>query len=259
MTETPAPDQPHRDRPQPDRHHRATALVTGGSAGIGRAIVDRLAAEGCRVVTLDRAPLADPPAGVEGHQVDFADPAAAEALLAELAARHSFGIVVANVGQCINASLAETRWQDMARLAEVNLTSAILAAQAALPAMRRHGYGRIVGIASRAALGKPNRTAYAATKAGMIGLIRTWAQELARDGITCNAVAPGPIETELFRTNNPPGAPQTVKIVESIPVGRMGSPAEVARAVAFFAAPEAGFVTGQTLFVCGGASLGAPA
>lgn len=246
MTETPGPDP----------RHRATALVTGGSAGIGHAVARRLAADGCHVVNLDRDPLPDPPAGIETHRVDFADPAAAERLLADLATRYSFGIVVANVGQCIAASLAETRWQDLQRLTDVNLNSAVLAAQAALPAMRRQRYGRIVGIASRAALGKPNRTAYAATKAGMIGLIRTWAQELAGDGITCNAVAPGPIKTELFRANNPPAAPQTRKILESIPVGRMGAPEEVARAVAFFAAPEAGFLTGQTLFVCGGASLG---
>ncbi|MBB4285181.1 SDR family oxidoreductase [Roseospira goensis] len=235
------------------------ALVTGGSAGIGRAIVDRLAADGYRVLNLDRDPVPDPPPGVETVAVDFADPAAAEAVLAEVTATRSFGLLVANVGQCINASLDETAWTDLRRLADVNLNSAILAARATVPAMRQAGSGRIVGIASRAALGKPNRTAYAATKAGMIGLVRTWAQELAPHGITCNAVAPGPIATALFRASNPPDAPQTRRLMEAIPLGRLGEPAEVARAVAFFAAPEAGFITGQTLYVCGGASLGAMA
>ncbi|WP_119166629.1 SDR family NAD(P)-dependent oxidoreductase [Algihabitans albus] len=244
------------DLPPQETEHRKTALVTGGSAGIGRAIVEGLAAEGYRVLNLDRDAWPNALPSVTTHRVDFAEPEAVEAALRKLTTDRSFGVVVANVGQCINASLAETRWQDMRHLADVNLNSAILVARAALPAMRRHGYGRIVGLASRAALGKPNRTAYAATKAGMIGLIRTWAQELAPDGITCNAVAPGPIETELFRANNPAEAPQTRKIVDSIPLGRLGSPEDVARAAVFFAAPEAGFVTGQTLFVCGGASLG---
>ena len=239
-----------------EQEHRRTALVTGASAGIGRAIAQQLVAEGYSVVNLDRDAWPDAPSGIATYRVDFAKPEAVEAILQDLTAKTSFGVAVANVGQCINASLTETRWQDMRHLTDVNLNSAILVARAVLPAMRRQSYGRIVGLASRAALGKPNRTAYAATKAGMIGLIRTWAQELAPDGITCNAVAPGPIETELFRVNNPADAPQTRKIVGSIPLGRLGSPAEVARAVGFFAAPEAGFITGQTLFVCGGASLG---
>jgi NAD(P)-dependent dehydrogenase (short-subunit alcohol dehydrogenase family) len=233
-----------------------TALVTGGSAGIGRAVVERLAARGCRVLNLDRAPFPDAPPGVETVAVDFADPQSVETTLSRLTADRSFGIVVANVGQCINASLEETSWQDMRRLADINLTSAILAVRACAPAMRHAGYGRVVGIASRAALGKPNRTAYAATKAGMIGMIRTWAQELASDGITCNAVAPGPIATDLFRANNPDDSPLTRRIVDSIPVGRLGEPAEVAHAVDFFTTPEAGFITGQTLFVCGGTSMG---
>lgn len=237
--------------------HRRSALVTGGSAGIGRAVVERLAAEGHQVLNLDRDPLPDAPSGVETVQVDFADPEGAERVLADLTTARSFGVVVANVGQCINASLADTTVADARRLADVNLVSAILAARAALPGMQRHRWGRIVGLASRAALGKPMRTAYAATKAGMVGLIRTWALELAEYGITCNAVAPGPIATELFRANNPPDAPHTRRLIEGIPVGRLGEPEDVARAVSFFVAEEAGFITGQTLFVCGGTSVGA--
>jgi NAD(P)-dependent dehydrogenase (short-subunit alcohol dehydrogenase family) len=109
-------------------------------------------------------------------------------------------------------------------------------------------------------LGLANRTAYAATKAGMLGLARTWALELGEHGITANVVAPGPIEgTALFHEIIPADSPKLARIAESIPVRRLGRPHDVVRAVMFFAAPEAGFVTGQTLFVCGGTSVGSVA
>ena len=111
-------------------------------------------------------------------------------------------------------------------------------------------------MASRAALGKPERVVYSATKAGLIGMTRTLAMELGGDGITVNAVAPGPIATELFRRSNPEGAPQTQRILDSILVKRMGTPKDVARAALFFLSPDNGFVTGQVLYVCGGTTLG---
>ena len=128
--------------------------------------------------------------------------------------------------------------------------------QACLAGMRARRWGRIVNLGSRAALGKEGRTGYAATKAGILGLTRTWALELARDGITVNAVAPGPIATEMFAAHNPPGAAATEAIIGQIPVGRVGRPEEVAAAIAYFLREDAGFVTGQTLYVCGGLSVG---
>jgi 3-oxoacyl-[acyl-carrier protein] reductase len=113
-----------------------------------------------------------------------------------------------------------------------------------------------VNMSSRAGLGKAERIVYSATKAGLIGLTRTLALELGADGITVNAVAPGPIATELFRKSNPEGAPQTKRILDSIVVGRLGTPGDVARAAMFFLAPDNGFVTGQVLYVCGGTTLG---
>jgi len=112
-------------------------------------------------------------------------------------------------------------------------------------------------ISSRAVLGLAKRTAYAATKAGMLGLARTWALELGPSGITVNVVAPGPIEeTEMFDNVVPKDSARKVALAQSIPVRRLGLPQDVARAVAFFTDPAAGFVTGQTLYVCGGASVG---
>ena len=123
-------------------------------------------------------------------------------------------------------------------------------------AMAKAGWGRIVNITSRAALGKAERTAYVAAKAGLIGLTRVWALEYAAAGITVNAVGPGPIETPLFAGANSRPSDGT-DLAESVPVKRMGKPSEVAHAVNFFASEEAGFVTGQTLYVCGGMTVGA--
>ena len=122
--------------------------------------------------------------------------------------------------------------------------------------MKAAGIGRIVSISSRAALGKELRTAYAATKAGLHGMTKTWALELGRHGITANAVGPGPIRTPLFERVNPPDAPRTKEIVARIPVGFMGEPEDVAEAVAFLASDRARFVTGQVLYVCGGMTVG---
>jgi len=123
--------------------------------------------------------------------------------------------------------------------------------------MKQQGFGRIVLVSSRAILGLANRTAYAATKAGMVGLARTWALELGAHGITANVVAPGPIEaTAMFDDIIPRDSPKLPRIIDAVPVKRLGRPEDVARAVLFFADPAAGFVTGQTLFVCGGTSLG---
>ncbi|MGL4288924.1 MAG: SDR family oxidoreductase [Phreatobacter sp.] len=231
------------------------ALVTGGSQGIGAAIVARLARRGIPVINLDRAPAASssPARWVE---VDLTDAAATGAALAEIVGRHDILWLVNNAGIAAPASLEETTLDDFERVVAINLRSNIQCAQAVLPAMKQAGRGRIVSISSRAALGKELRTAYSATKAGVIGLTRTWALELAPFGITVNAIGPGPIETELFRTANPHNSPRTRAIIEGVPVRRLGQPEDIAHAADFFLSDEASFVTGQVLYVCGGMTVG---
>jgi len=123
--------------------------------------------------------------------------------------------------------------------------------------MRSLGEGRIVNIGSRAALGKAERTLYSTTKAGISGMTRTWALELAADQITVNAIAPGPVATEFFTDANNSQSETTQKLLASIPVQRIGQPDDVAHAVAYFMDPRCSFVTGQIHYVCGGITIGA--
>lgn len=239
---------------------RRTALVTGGSQGIGRGIIERLAADGYRVVSLDRetpAALATDEIFIE---VDLSQPQDTAQALAEATQKFEVSVLVNNVGAVQPASLEEVTLEDLDKVVSLNLRCTIQCAQAVVPGMKARRYGRIVSISSRAALGKELRTVYAATKAGLHGITRTWALELGRHGITVNAIGPGPIATDLFKRVNPADSPRTKAIIEGVPVGRLGTPADIAHAVAFFADERAGFVTGQVLYVCGGMTAGvAPA
>ncbi|WP_029003534.1 SDR family NAD(P)-dependent oxidoreductase [Azorhizobium doebereinerae] len=232
------------------------ALVTGGSRNIGGAISRRLSEDGFRVIVLDIVPPEHDDLELF-LQVDLSDATATAGALAQAAGGRAVTRLVNNAGIVQPASLEDTTPGSLDQVAAINLKAPILCAQAVLPAMKAAGRGRIVNISSRAALGKELRTAYAATKAGLHGMTRTWALELGAHGITVNAVGPGPIRTSLFEAVNPAGSPRTRAIIDKVPVGRLGTPEDVAEAVAFFASDRAGFVTGQVLYVCGGMTIGA--
>ena len=225
-------------------------LITGGANGIGAAIAKKCREAGYETVILDRT-------GDDAIHCDLSDPESTRAALEQALAGGPITRLVNNVGAVFANSLSDQTVEEFDNAVALNLRSAFLCAQALVPGMREAGFGRIVNIASRAALGKELRTAYSATKAGLQGMTRTWALEEGKQGITVNAVAPGPIATELFMNANPAESERTKAIVNGIPVGRMGTPDDVAHAAAFLLSADAGFITGQTLYVCGGMTVGA--
>jgi 3-oxoacyl-[acyl-carrier protein] reductase len=231
----------------------SAAIVTGGSAGIGLAVVELLLQKGYEVFSLDTqaSKLAHPK--LEHIAVDLADPGRTREVAGKLKVKN-VTTLIHNAGTIRPALLPDVKLEDLDALVNLHLSSALLLLQGVLPSMQAAGFGRVVLVSSRAVLGLPTRTAYSATKAGMLGMARTWALELAPQGITVNVVAPGPIETENFYSVVPRG--QGDKVAQAVPVKRLGQVGDVARAVMFFADRDAGFVTGQVLYVCGGTSVG---
>ena len=230
---------------------KLTVVVTGASNGIGEAIGRHFADGGHQVVNVDVQ--AQRHSDFAFIQADLASAPATKEVAARIARDFEVDVLVNNAGNPTPGFLEEVTDVHFETGVGITMRAPLLFAQALVPGMRRRKFGRIVSISSRAILGKPARTVYSSTKAAMVGFTRTWALELGKDGITVNAIAPGPVETELFLKNNPPEV--AARIISQTAVGRAGTPDDIARAVSFFAHPANGFITGQVLHVCGGTSL----
>ena len=232
----------------PDANTRERVLITGGANGIGKATAEACRAQGWEAVIIDREG--------DGIRADLSDPAQTARALEEALAGGPITRLVNNVGVVVPALAQDQTMAQFDLAVSVNLRCSFQCMQVVLPGMKAAGFGRIVNMSSRAALGKELRTAYSMTKAGLIGMTRVWALELGQHGITANAIGPGPIRTELFDQANPPDSPRTQAIIDGVPVKRLGTPDDVAQAVRFFLDANSGFVTGQVLYVCGGMTVG---
>ena len=231
------------------------AVVTGASSGIGEAIARALLERGLTVVTVQRTapPYSHP--RLHFRSVDLGDLEATRSLAAALGAEFPVRYLVNNAGVNRPASLEDASIDDLRHVSSVTLGAAMLLMQAFVPGMRAARFGRIVSISSRAILGKSQRVVYSSAKAGLIGMTRSVAIEVGGDGITVNAVVPGPVETALFTHGHPPGSAKRKTVIDSVLVKRIGTPRDIARAVLFLLDRESGFITGQALFVCGGTSV----
>ena len=235
------------------------ALVTGASRGIGRAIAEALAAQGAHVVAAARGDHAQPVVDaiaarggrIEALSVDVTDGAAVEAAVAGIVARHGrIDVVVSNAGITRDGLLLRMKRDDWDAVLQTNLTASFVLCQAALKPMLRQRSGRIVAISSVVGqMGNAGQANYAASKAGLIGFCKSMAREVGSRGITVNVVAPGLIETDMTKglTEDSRGDWET-----KIPLGRLGTPADVAHAVCFLASDEASYITGHVLAVNGG-------
>ena len=241
-----------------------TAVVTGGSRGIGRAICLELARRGANVVfsyagntaAADKTLEELKALGVEARAIqgNVADPAAAKTLI-DTAVKELGGIhiLVNNAGITRDGLAMAMKEDDFDAVIETNLKGAFLCMKAAIRPMMKARYGRIVNMSSVVALrGNPGQVNYCASKAGLIGMTKSLAKEMGARGITVNAVAPGYISTDMTAAL-PDAARQAM--LSTIPVGRAGSPEDVAAAVAFLASEEAGYITGQVLSVDGGMGM----
>lgn len=243
---------------------KRVAVVTGGSRGIGRAVCVALAEQGCQVVVncqhgieaAEETAALCREKGVDAItvQADVSTQEGCDALFK--AAAEAFGrvdILVNNAGVTRDNLIMRLSEEDYDKVLNTNLKGAFLCCKAASRLMMRQRYGRIVNLSSVVGLrGNAGQTAYAASKAGIVGLTKSLAKELASRGVTANAVAPGYIETDM--TAALPEASRAA-MVQGIPAARPGKPEEVARAVAFLASEESGYITGQVLRVDGGMAM----
>ncbi|MFD9622358.1 3-oxoacyl-ACP reductase FabG [Streptomyces virginiae] len=243
------------------RYTRRVAVVTGGSRGIGRAVTERLITEGYDVAYCYRTQSGhiqqlehfaeEHDRRVYAAQVDVTDEAAVRLFLSDTReVLGVIGVLVCNAGVSRDALLSRMRYEDWDTVLQTNLTGTYNVCRAAIPDLMREGNASIVNISSVAGItGNIGQTNYSASKAGIIGFTKALAKETGRFGIRANVVAPGLIETDMSKSLN---SIMRKRIMQRIPLGRIGTAQEVAHAVAFLASPASGYITGQVIQVDGG-------
>jgi 3-oxoacyl-[acyl-carrier protein] reductase len=237
------------------------ALVTGASRGIGRAIAETLAAKGAKVVgtATTESGAADiqewlGSMGGQGRQLNVTDAAACEAIVEDVAKSVGpIAILVNNAGVTRDTLLLRMKDEDWATVLDTDLTSVFRLSRGVLRGMMKARHGRIISIGSVVAtMGNPGQANYCAAKAGLIGFSKSLAREIGSRGITVNVVAPGFIDTDMTKAL---GEDAKKTLLGQVPAGRLGTPADIASAVAFLASREAGYITGETLHVNGGMNM----
>lgn len=234
--------------------NKRTVLITGAARGIGFTLSECFAKKKYHVIGVDLH---------EGTQVypgtlflcNLSDKDATQECYDKIQRKFAVDIIINNVGRSVSQKITELNLDEFNQIMDLNVRSAVQTAKFFIPGMKDRHWGRIVNIASIRAFGGTNCTSYGASKAALVGCTLNWAVELASSGITVNCVAPGAIDTEMLRKDYPADSKEEVEFLKHVPMRRIGKQNEIAKAVEFFSSEDAGYITGQILFVDGGLTL----
>tara|TARA_B110000971_G_C19959398_1_gene477217 strand:+ start:489 stop:1199 length:711 start_codon:yes stop_codon:yes gene_type:complete len=230
-----------------------TVIITGASRGIGLATA-KLISKKFQVIGVSRKKAKKFPG--KFYECDLSNSSEINKLIKEIKKNYNIYGIVNNAGASFGQSIKEFDLETFEKSINLNLKATVHLSKGFVDQMIKNKIGRIINVASRAVLGRENRTSYSAAKAGLYGFSRTWALELAKRNITVNIISPGPILTELQRKNNNQTKKYKKEFLQQNPMGRFGKPEEVAHAIDFFLSEKSSFITGQSLYVCGGMSIG---